>query len=110
MTTDLLNDFLTLGYVTVGTNVFVTPPNSQALNAHVDAHQIFVVQLMGTKRWLLGDTHQEIVIDAGDVLYLPKGCLHEARTDGVTSIHETLGIYTSQDIEETVRAETARRR
>lgn len=105
MATDLLKDFKPFGYVTVGTNVFVTPPNSQAVKAHVDPHQIFVVQLMGTKRWLIGEDRREIVIEAGDVFYLPKGCLHEARTDEVTSIHETLGIYTLQDVEETERQE-----
>src|SRR5205823_12677252 len=35
----------------------------------------------------------EIELRAGDLLYLPRGHGHEARTDETMSIHVTLGLY-----------------
>lgn len=36
-----------------GANVYLTPPGSQGLSAHVDDHDVFVLQMDGCKSWLL---------------------------------------------------------
>jgi len=47
-----------------------------------------------------------ILMKAGDVLYLPRGFMHEARTDEVTSIHitfATIGLNLGQFVEQLIR-------
>lgn len=84
---------------------FVSPPNSQALPPHADAYEIFVVQLLGHKRWRLfpkpaamgdgrvvaledvGDPLLDTTLAAGDVLYLPYGTTHEVTSGDDVSVH-----------------------
>src|SRR6185295_20354864 len=35
----------------------------------------------------------EVTLSPGDTLYIPRGVLHDASTDGVTSAHITLGLH-----------------
>ena len=37
-------------------NLYYTPPHSQGLARHYDAHCVFVMHLFGAKRWKLYDT------------------------------------------------------
>ena len=37
----------------VRVNIYITPPNRQGLDPHVDDHDVFVVQMSGRKRWRL---------------------------------------------------------
>ena len=95
-------------------NIFVTPPRSKGFTAHYDDHSFFIFQISGSKHWKLygnpvelplqefriktktpdlGKPEQEITLNAGDMLYLPKGFYHEAHTTNDTSVHITLGIF-----------------
>nr|POE69500.1 bifunctional lysine-specific demethylase and histidyl-hydroxylase mina [Quercus suber] len=112
------------GQPSVGVNMYLTPPNSQGLARHYDDHCVFVFQLFGTKQWTvfsqpnvqlprlygpdsLHDAEVEnsvtkchqILLKEGDILYIPRGVLHEACTDNggpngsaACSLHLTLGI------------------
>eukprot|EP00794_Sanderia_malayensis_P000387 gene387-1021_t len=98
----------------VGANVYITPAGTQGLAPHNDDIEAFVLQLEGKKRWKLyeplqelatdyshdlspeevGELTQEIELEAGDLLYFPRGVVHEAQTssDGI-STHVTLSTY-----------------
>lgn len=42
----------------------------------------------------LGDPTHDIVLNAGDVLYIPRGCIHQACTqDDEHSLHITISAY-----------------
>ena len=36
-------------------NVYLTPPSSQGFTAHYDAHDVFILQIAGSKHWRLYD-------------------------------------------------------
>jgi ribosomal protein L16 Arg81 hydroxylase len=94
------------------TNVYLTPPHSQGFAPHYDTHDVFILQMAGSKRWRLysaplelplpsqpyppttppGQATADIELNMGDLLYLPRGWMHEARSSDRTSIHVTLGI------------------
>ncbi|MBL8931073.1 MAG: cupin-like domain-containing protein [Kineosporiaceae bacterium] len=104
----------------VQVNAYVTPRQSQGFSDHYDVHDVFVVQTAGRKRWMIRPPvhahplrdqpwtdHREAVEDAasreplldvvlepGDVLYLPAGFLHAAQALGETSAHLTVGVHT----------------
>lgn len=100
-------------------NAYLTPPGSQGLVPHYDDHDVLILQILGSKTWHIYDgidvaPHQiqrnkdrdkavptetlplptDLRMDAGDVLYLPRGRVHAAETDAEQSIHLTLGIHT----------------
>ncbi|HEX7254594.1 MAG TPA: cupin domain-containing protein, partial [Gaiellaceae bacterium] len=83
------------------------------LPVHHDTHDVFVLQVAGEKRWLvyepalelplkkqkysreLGEPGQpvhDLVLRPGDMLYLPRGWLHEALTSDTDSLHLTVGV------------------
>ncbi|XP_073144484.1 uncharacterized protein [Henckelia pumila] len=95
------------GQPSAGVNLYLTPTNSQGLVRHSDDHCVFVCQLIGAKKWTifprsdhqlprlyqpLGIPHdlqdesqitdacQQFLLKEGDVLYIPRGFPHEART------------------------------
>ncbi|KAG0606485.1 hypothetical protein M758_9G144300 [Ceratodon purpureus] len=92
-----------LGQVTVGANLYLTPPGAQGLGVHFDDHCVFVCQLRGHKRWdvyppleqlprlysfktlstdlINKDCATHYDLQEADVLYIPRGFLHEARTE-----------------------------
>ncbi|MEW1631199.1 cupin domain-containing protein [Streptomyces sp. NPDC089173] len=103
----------------VQANAYVTPPQNRGFDAHYDVHDVFVLQIEGTKRWLVhepvhpdplrdqpwtdhrsavaeaarGEAHLDAVLEPGDVLYLPRGWLHAAEAQAGVSVHVTLGIH-----------------
>jgi ribosomal protein L16 Arg81 hydroxylase len=98
------------------TNVYLTPPRAQGFNPHYDTHDVFILQTAGSKRWRLYGTPVELplpnnpypypgpdpgkltadfVLHAGDVLYIPRGQVHDALTSDSVSLHVTLGINTT---------------
>jgi ribosomal protein L16 Arg81 hydroxylase len=103
----------TLGHP-VQANSYYTPRGSQGLAVHHDTHDVFVLQISGEKRWLVyepafelplrdqkykrevhgepGSPLHDLVLRAGDVLYLPRGWLHEALTSDTDSLHITVGV------------------
>ncbi|MFB7032468.1 cupin domain-containing protein, partial [Streptomyces sp. NPDC056295] len=104
----------------VQANAYVTPPQNRGFDAHYDVHDVFVLQIAGTKRWIVhepvhpdplrdqpwtnhrtavadaarGEAYLDTVLGPGDVLYLPRGWLHAAEAQGEVSIHLTLGVHT----------------
>lgn len=96
-------------------NIYISPPNSQGFNVHVDEHDVFVLQLFGKKNWQLyeglveyptksfiqtlkefsEEDHKKIAdieMTPGDLLYIPHGMYHDASTTNEASIHITLGV------------------
>jgi hypothetical protein len=94
-------------------NAYLTPRRSQGLPVHHDTHDVFVLQVAGTKRWLVyepllelplrhqrytpelgapGPTVLDVVLGPGDTLYLPRGWLHQALTSDEDSLHLTIGV------------------
>lgn len=94
-------------------NAYYTPRGSQGLAVHHDTHDVFVLQVAGDKRWLVyepalelplreqkykqemgapGEPVHDLVLEGGDVLYLPRGWLHQALTSDTDSLHITVGI------------------
>jgi hypothetical protein len=85
---------------------------SQGFDVHWDDHDVFVIQLEGAKRWMLyGATRpaplrrdldadpppptepiEEITLEAGDMLYLPRGYWHAAVGTGGPTLHLTVGL------------------
>ncbi len=97
----------------VQANSYYTPRGSQGFAVHHDTHDVLVLQVAGEKRWRLydpllelplkhqryskalgdhGEATDELVLRAGDTLYLPRGWLHEAETSDTDSLHLTVGI------------------
>lgn len=102
-------------------NVYLTPGNAKGFTPHYDIHEVFVLQIAGRKRWQLYEpvitlphrtqlfrpelfTGQapmtEIELNAGDMLYLPRGILHSTTTAESYSAHVTIGVtvYTWADL------------
>ena len=72
-------------------NAYLTPAGAAGLGRHHDEHEVLVLQLEGTKAWdVEGLGHLDLA--PGDVLYLPAGTNHAARTQDGESLHLTLGI------------------
>lgn len=100
-------------------NAYITPPGARGFDAHYDTHDVLVVQTAGRKRWVVhapvvhlpgpadpwtdhrdeiakAATEQpalDLVLEPGDVLYLPRGWLHSATAERETSAHLTIGIH-----------------
>ena len=97
----------------VHTNLYLTPKGAQGFDAHFDTHEVFVLQIEGTKHWRfygsardlpladerttvvrerLGPPTQEVFLQPGDLLYMPRGHVHEAFTSDNLSLHLTVGV------------------
>jgi ribosomal protein L16 Arg81 hydroxylase len=102
-------------------NVYLTPANAQGAKYHYDTHDVFVLQVAGSKKWAIygtpvesplpgqefdaslherGALKSEFELRAGDVAYLPRGVVHEAHSTDEVSLHITAGIlrYTWLDL------------
>ncbi|CAE7241834.1 RIOX2 [Symbiodinium necroappetens] len=82
-----------------GMNAYLTPPGAIGKPPHVDDHDVLVFQVAGEKKWMLLDANrelrEEVVLHAGDVLYLPQGIPHHAAAlEGTSpSLHLALGLH-----------------
>lgn len=95
------------------TNIYLSPPNAQGFKTHFDSHDVFVLQVAGSKQWTLNDTlielplhgqgfepeehmpgpvSRELTLRAGDLFYCPRGLFHAARSTDEVSLHITLGL------------------
>jgi hypothetical protein len=87
-------------------NVYITPVNAQGFDRHSDDHEILILVIAGSKKFSLFPTDSETIeveLQTGDLLYIPKGLQHEARTLDGYSVHLSLGlqpVYEFQLIEE----------
>lgn len=101
----------------VGSNVYITPSESQGLPPHHDDVEVFIMQLEGKKRWRLykpivelpqeysgdlseneiGNAIMDFILKPGDLLYFPRGTIHQADTvlneDDSHSTHITVSTY-----------------
>ncbi|XP_076974759.1 ribosomal oxygenase 2 isoform X2 [Tamandua tetradactyla] len=98
----------------VGSNVYITPAGAQGLPPHYDDVEVFILQLEGQKHWRLyhptvplareysveaedriGWPTHEFTLKPGDLLYFPRGTIHQADTPpGLAhSTHVTISTY-----------------
>ncbi|TDB76949.1 cupin domain-containing protein [Micromonospora sp. KC723] len=104
----------------VRVNAFITPPDATGVDLHYDVQDVFVLQITGTKLWHLrtppisrplpgqawfdqpaarrarlvrsSTDLADILLSAGDSLYLPRGTMHAPRTQQDLSIHLTIAV------------------
>ena len=99
----------------VQVNSYLTPPSAQGFRAHYDSHDVLVAQIQGEKLWKVYgsdsvcplnemndddiqlpesvEAPEEIRLKAGDLLYIPRGWVHEAVTGELASLHLTIAVY-----------------
>lgn len=105
----------------VGANVYITPCNSQGLAPHYDDVEVFIIQLEGLKEWKLykppielpreyskdlseeeiGEPTHSFTLNPGDLLYMPRGVVHQARNPNSSedySTHVTISTYQKHTI------------
>jgi len=101
--------------------VYLTPANSFAVRLHNDDQDVFLMQVWGKKHWIIrqsapkdlpyteemlgkdepvppefiSDPIMEFDMEPGDLLYIPRGFLHEATTTSEPSLHVTITMPTS---------------
>ncbi len=98
----------------VNANVYCSPANTQGFQCHYDLHEVFVLQIEGTKHWrvfrpfteapvegwtregaeeaLQTEPYIDVVLRKGDVLYVPRGHWHYAVAEDSVSLHVTIGV------------------
>eukprot|EP00095_Tigriopus_kingsejongensis_P010057 maker-scaffold99_size374999-snap-gene-2.25 protein:Tk10057 transcript:maker-scaffold99_size374999-snap-gene-2.25-mRNA-1 annotation:"nucleolar protein 66" len=101
----------------VGANIYLTPPGTQGFAPHFDDVEVFILQLEGKKHWRLyeprtaneklprfsstnfsqaeiGEPILDIVLEAGDMLYMPRGTIHQGDCfPDVHSLHITISCH-----------------
>jgi len=102
-------------------NMYLSSPGQQGRKLHYDTHDVFVVQVEGSKRWAIYDitdpspiytrkNHEsappdeatpylDCTLHKGDVLYLPRGHWHNVNPVDEVSLHLTLGVFFPNGIE-----------
>jgi ribosomal protein L16 Arg81 hydroxylase len=94
------------------TNLYLTPPNGRGFSPHWDNHDVFILQVVGSKHWKIekerrvfpektmsmGDEGRELgpaqsfTLSQGDLIYIPRGFVHAAECGPEPSLHITLGV------------------
>ena len=96
-------------------NVYLSPASQQGFNPHFDTHDVFILQVSGSKvfRFFNSDielpytddtfrpelcadatVQHQVTLNAGDTLYIPRGVVHDAIACGdAPSLHITLGVF-----------------
>jgi ribosomal protein L16 Arg81 hydroxylase len=101
----------------VRANGYLTPARTQALNPHYDSHDVFILQIAGSKNWRiyhaaaacpLDGTVQppfgrnelpdprEVTLKIGDLIYIPRGWVHDSDATDENSLHLTIGLHPTQ--------------
>lgn len=100
----------------VQSNIYLTPPGSKGFARHFDTHEVFVLQISGTKEWIIYDNppielpvrqhshtpfkefeypvKERFVLKPGESVYIPRGYMHEAKSNTDLSLHVTFGLVT----------------
>lgn len=97
-------------------NAYLTPAGGKTFGWHWDGHDVFIVQVEGRKRWRLFEPvmqhpladgsaaafhelrerrtplRQEVILERGDVLYLPGGVPHDVDALDQRSLHLSVGL------------------
>lgn len=97
----------------VNINLYLTPKDAQGFPPHYDTHDVFVLQIAGSKNWRIYESFSdiplvskgyivdrnkldaplhEVCLQPGDLLYIPRGHVHEAMTSETSSLHLTVGV------------------
>ena len=98
----------------IQTNTYLTPPAEQGFRTHFDTHDVFILQIAGSKDWRLYDNPEQspfrgerfrglqqppgepalsFTLNTGDCAYIPRGFYHDASNTGDTpSLHITVGL------------------
>ena len=98
----------------VNTSIYLTPKQAQGIVPHYDTHDVFILQIEGSKTWYIYDYFRclplakerqpvpadklpprlhEVCLQAGDLIYIPRGYVHEALTSESSSLHLTIGVH-----------------
>jgi hypothetical protein len=98
------------------TNLYLTPPKGQGFTPHWDNHDVFILQVHGSKHWkiekrrrtfpaddqqmsnadeerVLASDFDAFTLNQGDLIYIPRGFVHAAECGAEPSLHITLGIH-----------------
>ena len=95
-------------------NLYLTPPHGKGSIPHWDDHDVFVLQVLGRKKWQLERQRRalpargekmdrvegrefygevtELMLEQGDLLYVPRGWIHAAECGAEPSLHVTIGL------------------
>lgn len=94
-------------------NFYLSQPGVGGFGVHYDTHDVYILQVSGSKNWRVfeptvhhplfemkehdrvppkTDPYLTVTIQAGDVLYIPRGHWHDAFAQDETSIHLTVGV------------------
>lgn len=73
-------------------NAYLSPARTTGLRRHADTHDVLAIQVEGAKHWDV-DGLGEVVVHAGDVLYVPAGVAHAAASRDRPSLHVTIGLH-----------------
>jgi Cupin superfamily protein len=96
----------------VQVNLYAGWGTTHGFDVHWDDHDALIVQVTGRKRWRIygatrpaplhrdvatptrpeGDPVEDLMLEDGDVLYVPRGHWHDASAVGVPSLHLTIGV------------------
>lgn len=96
-------------------NLYLSPPGNQGFRSHYDTHDVFILQVQGTKTFRFypsdvelpfPDDHYDpeqnphtevsdsVTLNPGDTLYIPRGLVHDALAHpDEASLHITLGVF-----------------
>ncbi|GGL48968.1 cupin domain-containing protein [Planomonospora parontospora] len=97
--------------VRVHANAYLTPADAQGFPTHFDTHDVVLLQLAGAKNWRVQPPpvqlptpamHDgsaaptgpvtEVLLRSGELLYIPRGFVHQGIATDAASVHLTLGI------------------
>lgn len=98
-------------------SAYITFGEKSSFRSHWDSRDIFVLQMIGKKRWIIyppsfenplymhkslnmaeqypcpTEPIMDIVLEEGDILYLPRGFWHDPLPLGQETVHLTIAIY-----------------
>ncbi|MEO6652486.1 MAG: cupin domain-containing protein [Ilumatobacteraceae bacterium] len=72
-------------------NSYLTPADSVGLARHTDNHDVFVLQVEGSKSWSIAGLG-DVELRPGDTVYIPAGTEHSAASTVEPSLHLTIGV------------------
>ncbi len=94
-------------------NVYLTPPHGKGFTPHWDNHDVFILQVVGFKKWQIEKERRTLpgkdenmglegrelrgelfsfTLNQGDMIYIPRGFVHAAESGTEASLHITLGL------------------